>query len=97
MTLFVIILLLTGGGERSHLMQRLPPLQMFLVLEHPNEKERLLLFQKLVLNEREIFLNLVFNLTSTLSSEELDLLNDLVNVRYDDLAGNSPSAAGDFR
>ena len=64
---------------------------MFLVLEHPTEKERMLTFQKLVLNEREIFLNLVFNLTSTLSSLELELLNDLVNDRYSDLEGNSPS------
>ena len=61
---------------------------MFLILEHPNEKEKMLTFQKLVLNEREIFLNLVFNLTSTLSSDELQLLNEIVNDNYNDLNDN---------
>ena len=62
-------------------------LQMFWLLEHPHEKQRMLSFQKQVLSEREQFVHNVFNMTSTLSNRELhDVKIYLLNNRngYED-------------
>ena len=52
---------------------------MFQVLEHPNEKEFLETLQELLFAHRRNFQNLIYNLTSNLTEEELDLLYNYAN------------------
>ena len=54
--------------------------QMFQFLEHPFEREFLQTLQDLVLVERFNLKNLIYNLTSNLSDEDLDLLYDCANM-----------------
>ena len=42
--------------------------QIFILIEHPVEKERLGTMQDLLLSERENFLNLIYSLTSQLEA-----------------------------
>ena len=58
---------------------------MFQVLEHPYEKEYLQTLQTLVLEERENFLNLIYNLTNDLDEAELD---ELYKYAHQGFGGN---------
>ena len=52
---------------------------MFQILEHPYEKEFLQTLQDLVLVERLNLKNLIYNLTSNLTDEDLFLLQEYAN------------------
>ena len=52
---------------------------MFMVLEHPNEKEQLQKLRKGVLDERAKFLEFTYNLTSNLTQQDLDCLYKYAN------------------
>ena len=54
--------------------------QIFLALEHPYEKMYLQELQDLVLLERLNLKNMIYNLTSNLKDEDLDILYDYANM-----------------
>ena len=54
--------------------------QMFQFFEHPYEKEFAQTLQTLVLAERINLKNMIYNLTSNLSEEDLDLLYECANM-----------------
>ena len=53
-------------------------LQIFQVLEFPNEEESMTTLQNLVIVEREEFLRKIYNMTSGLNSEEMEALKSYI-------------------
>ncbi len=53
--------------------------QIFQLLEFPVEQDKLTTLRELVIDQRENFINLVFNLTSQLNDEELEALETYIN------------------
>ena len=69
--------------------------QFFQILEHPYEKEFLQTLQTLVLAERLNFKNLIYNLTSNLTEEDLDMLYNYAN--REEQYGNESDEYGDLK
>ena len=61
---------------------------MFQILEHPYEKDFLQTLQDLVMVERLNLKNMIYNLTSNLTDDELDLLYNYADCAYDSLDAN---------
>ena len=53
-------------------------LQIFQVLEFPNEEESMTTLQNLVIYEREDFLRKIYNMTSGLNAEEMEALKSYI-------------------